>query len=149
MAWPLRLIALFGPAVLLLIAALLETEPVPPADAAEETAAAATSNRFPLLIGSAALAVAGGAMLGYFRTLAVPLGSTALVTHGLGLLWLLLMLPPLEQRAPDSIYHRFMESWLAVVAVSVLAQHWLVRTGAILFRRARLTSQEIGSKEDW
>lgn len=165
MAWPFRIIALFGPALLLLVAALLEPEtppasalPEPPAPTASAPSGTAAppraarppeSARFSLFIGAAALAITGAALLAYFRTLAVPVGSTALITHGLALIWLLVMLPGLEERPWAGVWAYAMEAWFAGVAIIILVQHWLIRSGAVLFRKARILSQHISTKEDW
>jgi hypothetical protein len=157
MIWLLRALALFGPALLLLLAGLFE--PVAPTVVAvpvgEGTAlppgvsGPPSSARFPLLVGAAALAIVGLALLAYFRTLAVPISSAALVTHGLALVWQLLMVPSLESRLRAGVLDYATESWFAAVTVVLLTQHWMVRSGAIIFRRARLLSQKIAQKEDW
>lgn len=127
------LLALFAPAFLLLLGGL-------GASGAEES--------FVYFMGAGALAVVGGGILGYHRSLSPPLAQTVFTTCLAALLWMLALLPePTTDFA--SGYRKILEGGFGLLIAGVLSWHWLVRSGAWLFRRARLLSHRIAKKSDW
>lgn len=127
------LLALFAPAALFILGAL---------------GAGTPEERFVFFMGSGALVVLAFGLVGYHRTLNPPLAQTVFMTSMAALFWLLLLLPDSTNRYATG-YRQILEAGFALLAVGVLTYHWLVRSGAWLFRQARLISMKIAKKTDW
>src|SRR5262245_15644765 len=127
------LIALFAPVVLLLLGGFAAQSP---------------EEQFVYFMGAGALTVLAGAIVAYHRSLQPPLAQIVFITSLAGLLWLIAILP--EGSTGFSLaYRQILEGGFALLMAGVLSYHWLVRSGAWLFRRARLLSRKVATKTDW
>ncbi len=127
------LIAMLAPVLLMLVGAIR---------------ADAEAHRFVLFMGTGALIVLAVAIMIYHKTLSPPTDLTALLMSLMALGWLMVLMPD-EALAANDWYRLLLEGTFALIAVAVLTHHWLLRSGAWLFRRARILSHRIANKLDW
>lgn len=127
------LIAMLAPIVLMLVGVVR---------------ADADTHRFVLIMGTGALVILALAIMIYHKTLSPPTDLTALLMSLAALVWLMVLMPE-DAVSSNDWYRLLLEGTFAAIAVAVLIHHWLLRSGAWLFRRSRLLSQQISQKLDW
>ena len=126
------LLALFAPAFLLALGGF---------------AAALPEEQFVYYMGAGALVVIAAGVVGYHRSLRPPLAQAVFTSSLAALLWLICLLP--DNTGPTAGYRQILEGGFAFLVVGVLTYHWLVRSGAWLFRRARRLANRLARKTDW